>query len=602
MAMYNGKEFTEQQMRMILLGSNNGLNVNSFAKTYYTPEKMSNIIGVLTGKTNRYNGEDYTAEQIKLIKDGLNLELDVDVYANPDFTPEKMDTIMMIMVAESSIDCQHLGEFTLNQLKLIVKGIDEGLKVHLYANPDLDELQMCEVYLGVKSNVNIYEYNNSEYSCEKMRLVRVCLENGIDPIDYITPIDYLQCINDLYHYAVSVGIECGCNQEYLNSDNFTPLQILELVIGCKNGVDVSSWAKPDIPEYEMYKRRSYMKQHGSLDNYISSFEAFFGHNLQQDDLKNQLKNSSVLMRKYAAKYYELCVVNKNTTEELFIKDIRHLKRSLGLDKLNPAIKFGKYSDEQLVFLLKCLLNGLDLGVFANPDYTMEQLTFMLDNLHLANMIKKAYSSEQLEILSKFKDDIKYFEILANPDLTEEHMDILYNDLIEGLKVVSYAKPDMSMVKVKFLSLSQRYGYNPDDYLDFSDEQYQVMIKGLLHRVNIRHFAKPEMSLESMEIIEEALSKRINVGEAFENSDREEAMCELLIKSDEIDLVEEELDEIRSSAKPAEKSVKPAKLAEKSVKPAKSAEKSAKLAEKPDIKVRKARKKVYARKAGARRRV
>lgn len=586
MDMYNGKEFTEQQIRMILLGSNNGLNVNSFAKTYYTPEKMSNIIGVLTGKTNRYNGEDYTDEQIKLIRDGLNLELDVDVYANPDFTPEKMDTIMMIMVAESSIDCQHLGKFTLNQLKLIVKGIDEGLKVHLYANPDLDELQMYEVYLGVKSNVNIYEYNNSEYSCEKMRLVRVCLENGIDPIDYITPIDYLQCINDLYYYAVSVGIEYGCNQEYLSSDDFTPLQILELVTGCKNGVDISSWAKPDIPEYEMYKRRSYMEQHGSLDNYISSFEAFFGHKLQQDDLKNQLKNSSVLMRKYAAKYYELCVVNKNTTEELFIKDIRHLKRSLGLDKLNPAIKFGKYSDEQLVVLLKCLLNGLDLGVFANPDYTMEQLTFMLDNLHLANMIKKAYSSEQLEILSKFKDDIKYFEILANPDLTEEHMDILYNDLIEGLKVDSYAKPDMSMVKVKFLSLSQRYGYNPDDYLDFSDEQYQIMIKGLLHRVNIRHFAKPEMSLESMEIIEEALSKRINVGEAFENSDREEAMCELLIKSDEINLVEEELDEIRSSAKSAEKSVKPDK----------------KSAEKANIKVRKARKKVYARKAGARRRV
>lgn len=579
MAMYNGKEFTEQQMRMILLGSNNGLNANSFAKPYYTPEKMSNIIGVLTGKTNRYNGEDYTDEQIKLIKDGLNLELDVDVYANPDFTPEKMDTIMMIMVAGSSIDCQHLGKFTLNQLKLIVKGIDEGLKVHLYANPDLDELQMYEVYLGVKSNVNIYEYNNSEYSCEKMRLVRVCLENGIDPIDYITPIDYLQCINDLYYYAVSVGIECGCNQEYLSSDDFTPLQILELVTGCKNGVDISSWAKPDIPEYEMYKRRSYMEQHGSLDNYISSFEAFFGHNLQQDDLKKQLKNSSVLMRKYAAKYYELCVVNKNTTEELFIKDIRHLKRSLGLDKLNPAIKFGKYSDEQLVFLLKCLLNGLDLGVFANPDYTMKQLTFMLDNLHLANIIKKAYSSEQLEILSKFKDDIKYFEILANPDLTEEHMDVLYNDLIEGLKVASYAKPDTSMVKVKFLSLSQRYGYNPDDYLDFSDEQYQVMIKGLLHRVNIRHFAKPEMSLESMEIIEEALSKRINVGEAFENSDREEAMCELLIKSDENDLAEEELDEIRSSAKPDEKS-----------------------AEKSDIKVKKARKKVYARKAGARRRV
>ena len=586
MAIYNGKEFTEQQMRMILLGSNNGLNVNSFAKTYYTPEKMSNIIGVLTGKTNRYNGDNYTDEQIKLIKDGLNFELDVDIYANPDFTPEKMDTIMMIMVAESSIDCQHLGEFTLNQLKLIVKGIDEGLKVHLYANPDLDELQMYEVYLGVKSNVNIYEYSNPEYSCEKMRLIRICLENGIDPIDYTTPIDYLQCINDLYFYTVSVGIECGCEKRYLNSDEFTPLQILELVTGCKNGVDISSWAKPDIPEYEMYKRRSYTEQHGSLDDYVSSFEAFFGHNLQQDDLKKHLKNSSILMCKYAAKYYELCVVNnKNMTEELFIKDIRHLKRSLGLDKLNPAIKFGKYSDEQLVFLLKCLLNGLDLGVFANPDYTMEQLTFMFDNLELANMVKKPYSSEQLEILSKFKDYIKYFEILANPDLTEEHMNILYYDLIEGLKVDSYAKPDMSMVKVKFLSLSQRYGYDPDDYLDFSDEQYQIMIKGLLHRVNIRHFAKPEMSLESMEIIEEALSKRINVGEAFENSDREEAMCELLIKSDEIDLVEEELDEIRSSAKSAEKSVKPAKPAEK-----------------PDIKVRKARKKVYARKAGARRRV
>lgn len=43
MAMYNGKEFTEQQIRMILLGSNNGLNVNSFAKTYYTPEKCQTL-------------------------------------------------------------------------------------------------------------------------------------------------------------------------------------------------------------------------------------------------------------------------------------------------------------------------------------------------------------------------------------------------------------------------------------------------------------------------------------------------------------------------------------------------------------------------------
>lgn len=595
MAIYNGKEFTEQQMRMILLGSNNGLNVNSFAKTYYTPEKMSNIIGVLTGKTNRYNGEDYTDEQIKLIKDGLNLELDVDVYANPDFTPEKMDTIMMIMVAESSIDCQHLGEFTLNQLKLIVKGIDEGLKVHLYANPDLDELQMYEVYLGVKSNVNIYEYSNPEYSCEKMRLIRVCLENGIDPIDYTTPIDYLQCINDLYFYTVSVGIECGCEKRYLNSDEFTPLQILELVTGCKNGVDISSWAKPDIPEYEMYKRRSYTEQHGSLDDYVSSFEAFFGHNLQQDDLKKQLKNSSILMCKYAAKYYELCVVNnKNMTEELFIKDIRHLKRSLGLDKLNPVIKFGKYSNEQLAFLLKCLINGFNLEVFANPDYTMEQLTFMLDNLELANMVKKPYSSEQLNMLNEFKDNVNCFEILANPDLTEEHMDILFYDLVEGLNVEGYAKPDTSMYKIKFLSLSQRYGYNPDDYLNFSDEQYQIMIKGLLHRVNIRHFAKPDTTLESMEIIEEASSKRINVGEAFENSDREEAMCELLIKSDEIDLVEEELDEIRSSAKSDENSANPDDSANPD-------ENSAK----PDVKVSKAkkvRKKVYARKVGARRRV
>lgn len=516
MPMYNGKEFTEQQMSLILLGSSHGLNINSFAKPFYSPEKMSNIISVLTGRTNRYDGKDYTDEQIALIKAGLEDEFDVDIYADPEYSPEKMEAIMLILVSDCSLEFQDLGKFTLNQLNLILKGIEEGLKVYLYAKPEFTYEQMQEIYYGLKKSVDISGYSNPVYSWEKMRLIRLGEEYNIDVSRYI------EKENKLYLYAVGLGIENECDEKYFNPDVYQPEQIMEIALGCKDHINPALYAMSELPYTEMRIRREYIHEHNTLNNYISEYREKFYKGISLKTIENTIKEQADdlddVTKKYVGGFFELCYLKHtpNPDYDEYMKSVRHFKRIMGLDKLNPVIEFYNYSDEQIDLLFDRFDKGDDISFYAKSEYSLEQMKFISDNSYLIEHLNQVYSIAELNMIKDLYDTglSDKIQIITNKELSKEHRKILYMDLMDDLDVSNYTDPKISLVKVKLLSLIHHYPYEPEYIIntEYNDEQLKVLIKGLIDRVPITIFVSPAYSAFEMEIIETALSKGISVAD------------------------------------------------------------------------------------------
>lgn len=529
MNMYNGKEFTDQQFKLIQLGNNNGLNVDAYAKPHYSAEKMSNIIAVLAGETHRYNGNEYTDEQIEFIRTGLEATLDVDVYANPKISAENMESIMYIMLSGVNLDYKLLPKLDSGILKLIISGIDKGLKVYHLVNQNYSYGQALEIYLGLENDIDISKYANYKFSSEKMELIRLGMINNVDVSEYLE-----LNRNDIFR-RISLCITYDWDIKCVTDKRLSEEQIEVILEGLNSGIDVTTYAKPGLPKNEMSLRLEYIKENGSLQGYKSEARKLYEsgeRTVEQlsDDIKSlhlfdELpKDYWLYITELYSIYYLKC---GKDVKEAYNTEVKHMKRVLNLEKITPSIPYGDYSEEQLDFIFDLFDSGDDYVDLAKPDYTIEQMTFMHDNPELAQFICKSYTLAQMEMLDEFKDS-EYFEILANPDLNAEHMEILYHDLIDGYDISGYCSVGNSIDRVKFFSLMQRYNYDTDYFIekDFSNAQLRMLTRGVIKRIPIMDYAKPEYSVSFMALVEMALENQINIKDILDSKYSEDLEYEL----------------------------------------------------------------------------
>ena len=141
-------------------------------------------------------------------------------------------------------------EFNNSQMYYIQKGLDEGLDVSIYANPEFkDDRQMWQIYEGLKSGIDVNIYANPKFGFQKMSYIREALEQGWDKseIDLLANPEF----NGQQTWLIYSGLENGIDISWYADPKFDEYQMDKIYNGLMAGVDVSSYANPEYSSEEM---------------------------------------------------------------------------------------------------------------------------------------------------------------------------------------------------------------------------------------------------------------------------------------------------------------------------------------------------------------
>lgn len=129
------------------------------------------------------------------------------------------------------------AEFTAEQEQEILLGIEEGLDVSPYSNPELNWLQMEQIRMGLKDKVDASVYANPAYSYETMRQIRLALYSAMDLIPYLNRGFTDDALEEI-RLALLNRLPL---EEWLKDDMCAP-QIHEIRMGLCEQLDISAYA------------------------------------------------------------------------------------------------------------------------------------------------------------------------------------------------------------------------------------------------------------------------------------------------------------------------------------------------------------------------
>jgi len=91
-----------------------------------------------------------------------------------------MEKIYNNLNIENLKKTEWFNQFNHDQKLEILRGLEEGLDVSIYAKEIFSDKQMEEIRLGLLDNLNVSYYAKSEYDWMKMRGLRTTLKYGKD--------------------------------------------------------------------------------------------------------------------------------------------------------------------------------------------------------------------------------------------------------------------------------------------------------------------------------------------------------------------------------------------------------------------------------------
>ena len=125
---------------------------------------------------NKIEGEFYD-EQMEQMLWGLEAGLDVSVYADPEFSELEMVEIREGLEVGVSVYSYADPKFDWMQMREIRRGLEKGkVDARLYADPKYDWGQMREIRRGMVKGVDVSIYADPKYNDDQMREIRRGLE------------------------------------------------------------------------------------------------------------------------------------------------------------------------------------------------------------------------------------------------------------------------------------------------------------------------------------------------------------------------------------------------------------------------------------------
>lgn len=119
--------------------------------------------------------------------------------------------------------------------------------------------QKKQLKLGIQNNVNIALYAHPEIDWQKMKVIRLAMQNGYD-VKYLVNLDYIvPCTLDALMYMTIILAEGIDVRPFLNP-RYTISQLSELHAGYVSFLDINQFANPDLTTKQMYEARTKLEQ------------------------------------------------------------------------------------------------------------------------------------------------------------------------------------------------------------------------------------------------------------------------------------------------------------------------------------------------------
>ncbi len=207
--------------------------------------------------------DNLTEDQKIEVQAGINKGLDVSYYANPNYLAIQM-----------------------RQIRL---GMEEGLDVSVYSSLDYDWFQMEEIRLGMLDGINYQIYAKPEVNYKQMRQLRKGLRDGIDLSIFIkldagileqvrkgilAKVPIVDYIKEGYVVEQLVEIRHALEKkldirQYISTD-LRGASIREIALGLEAGLPVVVYATPEYSWQQMREIRLGMENRVDISRYSNS--------------------------------------------------------------------------------------------------------------------------------------------------------------------------------------------------------------------------------------------------------------------------------------------------------------------------------------------
>lgn len=122
-------------------------------------------------------------------KNGLSLE-DIDKIDNPRFKPSQLTVLVDALKNKVDVTNFNRPEYNYLQMEEISKALQKGLDIMPLISPRTGEREIQQVRLGLEKGLTkeqINEYNKSIYTYRQMSQLRQGLEQGLDIKEFDNP-------------------------------------------------------------------------------------------------------------------------------------------------------------------------------------------------------------------------------------------------------------------------------------------------------------------------------------------------------------------------------------------------------------------------------
>ena len=133
------------------------------------------------------NDNRFDENQKQTLLEGVENGLDISVYANPNYDSYQMNEIRWGLEKNLDVTQYATTKYNWRQMSQIREGLERNLDISVYADSKYDDLQMEQIRLGLEDKLDISAYINPEYNADQMEQIRKGLEQKLDVSIYANP-------------------------------------------------------------------------------------------------------------------------------------------------------------------------------------------------------------------------------------------------------------------------------------------------------------------------------------------------------------------------------------------------------------------------------
>ena len=133
------------------------------------------------------NDNRFDEKQKQALLEGIENGLDISVYANPNYDSYQMNEIRWGLEKNLDVTQYATTKYNWRQMSQIREGLERNLDISVYADSKYYDLQMEQIRLGLEDKLDISAYINLEYNADQMEQIRKGLEQKLDVSIYANP-------------------------------------------------------------------------------------------------------------------------------------------------------------------------------------------------------------------------------------------------------------------------------------------------------------------------------------------------------------------------------------------------------------------------------